>query len=378
MPAAERTVPPPRRVPYVNLAAQVEEERDELVPLVTAALARGDHVLGAAVGELEAALAAYHGTKYAVALNSGTDALMLAMRVLGIGRGDEVITPVNSFVASTATVVHIGARPVLVDVLPDQNLDPAAVERAVTPKTKAIMPVHLTGRIAEMDAVTAIARRHGLAVIEDAAQAVGSRYRGRLSGTLGDVGCFSAHPLKNLNACGDAGFLVTDRDDLIERLRLIPKHGLVDRNTVQEFGLVSRLDTIQAAILLMRLRRLQGVLDRRRANAARYRERLDPAHVFVPPCRPHEYNTFHTFVIQVDRRDALQAHLGACGIGTAIHYPVPIHRQPAAGALGYRPGDFPVAERQAGRILTLPVNQFLSVDDLEYSAEAVNRFYREA
>ena len=307
---------PSRKVPYVNLAAQVEEEREDLMPLVMAALARADHVLGAAVGELETALAAWHGSKYAVALNSGTDALMLSMMVQGIGRGDEVITPVNSFVASTSTVVHVGARPVLVDALPDQNLDPAAVERAITPRTKAIMPVHLTGRMADMDAVMAIARRHRLAVIEDAAQAVGSRYRGRLSGTFGDFGCFSAHPLKNLNACGDAGFLVTDRDDVIGRLRRLPKHGLVDRNTMAEFGMVSRLDTIQASILLMRLGRLPGVFERRRHNAALYRERLDPAHVFMPPCQPHEYNTFHTFVIQVDRRDALQAWLSEHGIGT--------------------------------------------------------------
>ena len=368
---------PQRRIPYVNLVAQFEEEREELLATVTAALARGDYVLGAAVGELEAALAAYHGTRHAVALNSGTDALTLTMRVLGIGRGDEVITPVNSFIASTAAVVQAGARPVLVDVLPDQNIDPEAAGRAITPRTRAIMPVHLGGRIADMDPILDLARRHRLAVIEDAAQAVGSRYRGRLSGTLGDFGCFSAHPLKNLNACGDAGFVVTDRDDLIERLRLIPRHGLVDRNTVVEFGLVSRMDTLQAAILLMRLKRLDGLLERRRRNAALYRERLDPRHVFMPPCRDHEYNSFHTLVVQLDRRDELHAHLTENGIGTAIHYPVPIHLQPAARDLGYRPGDFPVAERQAQRILTLPIHQFLSADDIDHIAAAINAFYRQ-
>ena len=363
-------------IPYVNLAAQFEEEREELLATVTAALKRGDFVMGAAVGELEQALAAFHGVRHAVALNSGTDALILAMKALGVGPGDEVITPVNSFVASTAAVVYLGARPVLVDVLPDQNLDPEAVERAITPKTKAVMPVHLTGRIADMDGVNAIARRHGLAVVEDAAQSVGSRYRGRLSGTLGDAGCFSAHPLKNLNACGDAGFLLTDRDDVAERVRLLRNHGMIDRNTVAEFGLVSRLDTLQAAILLMRLKRLPSVLERRRRNAALYRERLDPTHIFMPPCREHEFNTFHTFVIQVDRRDELQAHLTGLGIGTAIHYPVPIHLQPAAAHLGYRAGDFPVAEAQARRILTLPVNQSLSEAEIERVASAVNAFFR--
>ena len=365
-----------RPVPYVNLPAQFEEEREELLATVAAALRRADFVMGAAVGELEQALAAYHGVRHAVALNSGTDALILAMKVLGVGPGDEVITPVNSFIASTAAVVHLGARPVLVDVLPDQNIDPAAAERAVTAKTKAIMPVHLTGRIADMDRVNAIAKAHGLAVIEDAAQSVGSRHRGRLSGTLGDAGCFSAHPLKNLNACGDAGFLLTDRDDIVDRLRLLRNHGLVDRNTVTEFGLVSRLDTIQASILLMRLRRLGSVLERRRHNAARYRSLLDPRFVFMPPCREHEHNTFHTFVIQVDRRDELQAHLTALGIGTAIHYPVPIHLHPAAAYLGYKAGDFPVAEEQARRILTLPVNQSLTDADIDHVAAAVNGFYR--
>ncbi|WP_211109932.1 DegT/DnrJ/EryC1/StrS family aminotransferase [Azospirillum oleiclasticum] len=379
MPAAEgenaegAPLPP---IPYVNLSAQFEEEREELLAVVTAALQRADFVGGAAVGGLERALADFHGVAEAVALNSGTDALMLAMMVLGIGRGDEVITPANSFVASTASVVHVGATPVLVDVLPDQNLDPDAVERAITPRTRAIMPVHLTGRLADMDRIMALAERHGLAVIEDAAQSVGSTWRGRLAGTFGDVGCFSAHPLKNLNACGDAGFLVTRRADLAERVRRLRSHGMVDRNTVAEFGLVSRLDTLQAAILLMRLKRLPGVIERRRRNAALYRELLDPAHVFVPPCREEEFNTFHTFVVQVDRRDELQAHLAAQGIGTAIHYPVPIHLQPAAAGLGHKPGDFPVTEAQARRILTLPVNQFLGADDVTRVARAVNAFYR--
>ncbi|CAK0759248.1 UDP-2-acetamido-2-deoxy-ribo-hexuluronate aminotransferase [uncultured Gammaproteobacteria bacterium] len=362
-------------IPCVDLVAQFIEEKDELLAVIEAVLARGDYVGGAAVAELEHALAAFHGVSDAVCLNSGTDALILAMRALGIGSGDEVITPANSFVASTASIVHIGARPVLVDVVADQNLDPERVARAITPRTRAIMPVHLTGRVADMDPILALAEAHGLAVIEDAAQAVGSSYKGRLAGTIGDVGCFSAHPLKNLNACGDAGFLVTRRSDLAERIRCLRTHGLIDRNTVAEFGVVSRLDTIQAAILLMRLKRLPGVIDRRRNNARLYHARLDPVRAFAPPCRPYEFNSFHTFVIQVDRRDELQAWLNARGIGTAIHYPVPIHLQPAARSLGYGPGDFPVAEAQAGRILTLPVNQSLSPAQIERVAEAVNAFF---
>lgn len=363
-------------VPYVNLAAQFEEEREELLAVVTAALQRADFVGGAAVQELEAALAAFHGVEEAVTLNSGTDALILAMRVLGIGPGDEVITPVNSFIASTAAIACVGATPVLTDVSADQNMDPDAAERAVTARTKAIMPVHLTGRVADMGRIMALAEKHGLAVIEDAAQAVGSTWKGRPAGTFGDIGCFSAHPLKNLNACGDAGFLTTRRADLATRIRRLRNHGMIDRNTVTEFGVVSRLDTLQASILLMRLKRLPGVIERRRRNAALYRAHLDPAHVFIPPCQEHEFNTFHTYVVQVERRDALQAHLARLGVGSAVHYPIPIHLQPAAAGLGCKPGDFPVAEAQARRILTLPVNQFVTPDDVVRVASVVNDFYR--
>lgn len=370
MPAANPSIP------YVDLRRQFDEEKDELLATVAKALERGDWVGGAAVAALEHELSEFHGVAETVCLNSGTDALFLAIRVLGIGAGDEVITPVNSFIASTATIVLAGARPVLVDVLDDQNLDPAAVAAAITPRTKAIMPVHLTGRMADMDKIAALAERHGLAIIEDAAQAIGSRYRGRLSGSIGDFGCFSAHPLKNLNACGDAGFLITQNSALAERIRQLRSHGLVDRNTVSEFGLVSRLDTLQASILSMRLKRLPSVIERRRANAKLYYELLDRSYVFLPPCRDYEFNTFHTFVIQVERRDALQRYLHEQGVGSAIHYPVPIHLQPAASELGYRQGDFPVAEEQAARILTLPINQFVTEADVHRIADAVNRFYR--
>jgi len=367
-----------RPIPYVDLSRQFDEERDELLAVVAEALARGDWVGGAAVGELERALSKFHGGLEAVTLNSGTDALALALKGLGVGPGDEVITPANSFFASTAAVVQAGATPVLVDVLPDQNMDPKAVESAVTPRTRAIMPVHLTGRMGDMDALMAVADAHGLKVVEDAAQSIGSAHRGRLAGTIGDAGCFSAHPLKNLNACGDAGFLVTRDADMAARLRRLRNHGMVDRNTVAEFGIVSRLDTVQAAILLMRLKRLPGVIERRRRNARLYRELLDPAHAFMPAEREEAFDTYHTFVIQVDRRDELQAHLAAQGIGTGIHYPIPIHRQPAAAHLGYREGDFPAVEAQARRILTLPVNQFMTPDDIARVARAVNRFFGSA
>ena len=371
-----RVVGAERNVPYVNMAAQWAEEREALLPIVERVLAEGHWVGGAEIAEFEAAAARLCGVAHAVALNSGTDALALGMAALGIGSEDEVITPPNSFIASTAAIVQLGARPVFVDVRDDQNIDPERIEAAITDKTKAIMPVHLTGRIADMAPIMEIAERHGLQVVEDAAQSVGSRYDDRTSGSFGRVGCFSTHPLKNLNACGDGGFLTTDDDEIAEAVRAARNHGLVTRETVARFGQVSRMDSLQAAILHFRLGRLDDTVRRRRANAALYRERLDPERVFIPEDRDREFNTYHTLVIQVDRRDELRAFLQAQGVGTAIHYPVPIHLQPASAGLGYRAGDFPVTARQAGRILTLPINQTLSPDDISYVADRVNEFFK--
>jgi dTDP-4-amino-4,6-dideoxygalactose transaminase len=365
----------PDEIPYVRLNADYGEVRADVIAAVDRVFGKGDFILGEAVERFEAAAAKACGAAHVVALNSGTDALILGMKAFGIGPGDEVITPPNSFVASAAAVVHIGATPVFADVLPDQNIDPDRVAAAVTPRTKAIMPVHLTGRCAQMDRLRAIADRHGLLLIEDAAQAFGSKYQGVSAGALGNLGCFSAHPLKNLNAAGDAGFVTTNDAAVAERVRRLRNHGLVDRNTVGEWGYASRLDTLQAEVLLIRLQRLEAVVERRRSNAVLYRRLLSPAHVFCPPDRPEEFNTVHTFVIQVDRRDELRAHLAENKIGSAIHYPVPLHLQPAAAHLGLKAGAFPVTERQAQRILTLPIHQHLAEADIARVAQCVNGFY---
>jgi dTDP-4-amino-4,6-dideoxygalactose transaminase len=362
-------------IPYVNLPAQGEEQREDLAAIFERVLRRGAFVGVTEEAErLEARLAAYCGTREAVVLKSGTDALILAMIAAGIGAGDEVITPPNSFVASTASIVHVGARPVFADVLPDQNIDPDAIERAITSRTKAIMAVHLTGRVCRMDAILEIANKHGLLVIEDSAQAIGSLYNNRKSGSFGHFGCFSTHPLKNFNAIGDGGFVTTDDVAAAARLRRLRNHGLADRDTIDEWGYVSRMDVLQAAVLDYRLDKLPEVIEKRRANAARYQDLLKHERLYVPPCRNEEFNTFHTFVIQVDERDALQSYLRTRGIKTAIHYPLPIHLQPAAASLGYKKGDFPVTERQAERTLTLPVNQYLTRSDVETVAAEVIAF----
>jgi dTDP-4-amino-4,6-dideoxygalactose transaminase len=354
------------RIPYVNLGAQFAEEKAELMPRIEAVLLTGMHVGGPEIDALEGEIAAYIGTRHAVALSSGTDALVFGLMAAGIGPGDEVITPPNSFVASTAAIVQAGATPVFADVRFDGLIDPDAVAAAVTPRTAAIMPVHLWGGVCDMDALWAIAERHGLAIVEDAAQAMGTKHRDRRAGALGNVGCFSAHPLKIFNALGDAGFITTDSDAVAQRVRRLRNHGLADRDTVVEFGYVSRLDALQAAVLRFRLNRVDGTIERRRANAALYRELLWDVPIRLPIDKPYELHTYVNFVSQCDRRDELQRRLAAEGIQTAVHYNTPIHLQPAADKLGYRRGQFPVTERLCETILALPANQTLTRDDIAF------------
>ena len=229
-----------KKIPYVNLRAQWEKESLKLSPIIERVLKGGQYVGGEEISRFEKNIARYCNVKYAVATNSGTDALTLALHLVGVNPGDEVITPPNSFIASTAAIVHLGAKPVFVDVLPDQNINPDLIKDHITEKTKAIMPVHLTGRIADMKSIMSIAQQYDIPVIEDAAQAIGSRYYGDPSGSIGRVGCFSTHPLKNMNACGDGGFITTDDEVIYKRAKILRNHGLIDRNTVAEFGFVSR------------------------------------------------------------------------------------------------------------------------------------------
>lgn len=367
---------PTVRVPYVNVAGQHAAIRDELLEAIAKVLDRGQFILGDEVAVFERRFAELCGVPYAVGVNSGTDALILALRALGIGPGDEVITVPNSFVASTSCIALVGARPVFVDVRADATMDPERIERAITPRTKAILPVHLTGRAADMDPILHAAGLHGLHVVEDCAQAVMAEYRGRRVGSLGTIGCFSLHSLKTLNACGDGGVITTRDEALFERLKLLRNLGLKTRDECVVWSGNSRLDTLQAAILLVKLKYLEAWTERRRAHAAFYRARLAGVPgVETPSDRPHEKAVYHTFVIQADRRDALRAHLAERGIETAIHYPVPIHLQRAAQGLGYRSGDFPVAEAQAQRGLSLPVYPECPKEDLEYVARAIRAFY---
>jgi dTDP-4-amino-4,6-dideoxygalactose transaminase len=364
------------RIPYVDLALQHRPLKEELLNAVAGVIDSGQFILGEEMERFEKEFAALCGTQYAVSVNSGTDALILALKCLGIGPGDEVITAPNSYLASASCIALAGATPKFADVRDDLNLDPAAVARAITPRTRAIIPVHLTGKPAPMKELLALAKTHGLEIIEDAAQAVGAKLGGKAVGAFGRIGCFSLHPLKNLSACGDGGVLVTNDSKMADRARLLRNHGQPNRNDCLEFSLVTRLDSVQAAMLRVKLRHLEAVTMRRRANAEYYRQRLAGcSRLQYPTDGPGEFCVYHTFVIQADKRDELARHLEQRGIGTAIHYPIPIHLMTVGHRMGHREGDFPACERLAGRILSLPVYPELSRAQLDEVADAVLDFY---
>jgi dTDP-4-amino-4,6-dideoxygalactose transaminase len=362
------------KIPYVNLSYK-NKSKKELIKVFKKVLDKGQFVGGDEIDLFEKKIAKLCGTKYAVALNSGTDALTLALHLLGVRKGDEVITPPNSFIASTAVIVHLGAKPVFVDVLSDQNIDPNKIQSAITKKTKVIMPVHLSGRMCQMDKIMSIAKKNKISVVEDAAQSIGSKYKNKMSGSYGDFGCFSAHPLKNLNALGDSGYLTTNSFKYYKKIKSLSNHGMENRNIIKNFGYISRMDNLQAAFLNYKLKNLDKVISQRRKNALIYMNELDSRFVFFNDEKENEFNTYHTFVIQIRFRNKLRKYLLNKGIGTSIHYPVPIHLQPASKFLGHKIGDFKITENQSKKILTLPVNENLSSDQVKYICRCINKFY---
>ena len=362
------------KVPYVDLPGQHKPLKKEILAAVSKHLDRGDFILGEAVSELERDFAKYCGTKYAAGLNSGTDALFLALKAAGIGEGDEVITAPNSFLASATSIAATGAKPVFADVRADQNIDPDRIESRITSRTRALMPVHLTGKAADMDPILDIAKRHNLFVIEDAAQAIGTEYRGKRAGNLGHAAAFSLHPLKTLNACGDGGVLTTNDEKIHSKVVQLRNIGLKNRTESDIWGYNSRLDSIQAAIVGLKLKKVDRWIAQRRKNADYYRKKLAGV-VECPTEESFERAAYHLFVIQADRRDELQAYLLEKGVDTKIHYPIPIHLQNCAKELGYRRGDFPNVERQSQRILSIPIYQTLAKAQLDYVASTIRSFY---
>lgn len=363
------------KVPFVDLKQRYQEEKSELLSAVERVFESGHFIFGPDVEELERRVAVFVGARHCVSLNSGTDALMIGLMAAGISKGDEVITTPITFVATSAAIAHLGAIPVYADVGDDQNIDPAEIEKKITARTKAIMPVHWTGRIADMDSILDIAARHGLKVIEDSAQSMGAYWRGKHGGTFGIAGAISCHPLKNFNAVGDGGLLLTNDDAVASKARLYRNHGLERRDHCVEWGVNSRLDALHAAILLLRLDRLESVIERRRRNVELYRKLIKAPQCRVPVCKPHERNSFVMFITQSDDRDRLQSYLRERGVESLVYYGTPVHLHPAAARLGYKRGDFPVAERQSDRVLALPHHQNLTEEQIAYVADAVNSFY---
>ncbi len=362
------------KVPFVGLARQYRALRQELMHAFDEVGESGVYIMGERLESFERKAASYCQTKHAVGVANGSDAIFLVLKALGIGAGDEVITCPNSFIATAWTVVATGARPVFVDVGEDMNMDPARLEAAITARTRAIVPVHLTGRPASMNEIMHISRRHGLRVIEDAAQAIGARYGRKRVGSLGDAGCFSLHPLKNLGVYGDGGLITTDDEALASQLRLMRNHGLRNRDECEVWAYNSRLDPLQAAFAEIKLAYLDGWNTRCQEIAAVYRESLRP-HVQVPEDRPFEECVYHNFVIRTPLRDELRAHLLAHGVDTRVHYPIPIHLQDAAKSLGYGKGDFPNSERFAQTMLSLPIYPELSKEEVEHVIRTITAFY---
>lgn len=363
------------KVPYVDFSGQYAAEQRGLLRAIDRVMGRGEYILGPEVEDFEKRFARLCGVRHAVGVANATDALTLALKAVGVRPGDEVITAPNSFIASAGAIAQAGAIPVFIDVRPDQLMNPAKLAGALTRRTRAILPVHLTGKVCAMEAIGRFARRHKLKVVEDAAQAVGATRGGRVAGSFGDAACFSFHPLKNLNAAGDAGAVVTNDAATAARLRLLRNHGLVSRNEVAFWGYNSRLDTLQAAILGFRLGGLGKVTAARRRNAALYRKGL-AGMVECPADERGSRDVYHLFVIQADRRDDLRAFLKKKGISTAVHYPTPIHLQPAASSLGGKKGGFPECERQSRRILSLPVHQYLKPRQIAHVIASIREFYR--
>ena len=366
----------PGTVPFSYLDRQftdLEPYLDDVRALVRS----GDFTLGRPLVEFERRFAALCGAQHAIGVGTGTDALALSLKMVGVGPGDEVITTPTTFIATVGAIVQAGARPVFVDSEDGFVIDPALIEAAITPRTRVILPVHYTGNVADMPAITDIARRRRLTVIEDACQAIGAEIDGKPVGNWGATACFSLHPLKNLNVWGDAGMIATHSDELAAKLRLYRNHGLVNRDEVAIFGVNCRMDTLQAVVGNRLIEQTAMITSRRIAIAARYDRAFSDLRgaLQVPARRRGVKHVYHLYVVRAQRRDDLLAYLQQRGVEARVHYPIPVHLQKAAAYLGYREGDFPVSERDSRSIITLPAHQHLTEEEIEYTISCVREFY---
>jgi dTDP-4-amino-4,6-dideoxygalactose transaminase len=360
-------------VPFINLKAQYHSIRPEIDGAIARILESSQFVLGEAVASFEKEFAGYCNTEHAIAVNSGTSALHLSLLAAGIGRGDEVITTPFTFVATVATILYTGARPILVDINPKNfNIEPTKIEQAITARTKAIIPVHLYGQPAEMDPIMEIAQRHRLIVIEDACQAHGAEYKNERVGSIGAIGCFSFYPGKNLGASGEGGAVTTSNSEYARSIRMLRDWGAEKKYEHLLKGYNYRMEGFQGAILGVKLRHLEAWTETRRAHARRYNQLLAASGVYTPVEMRDVRHVYHVYAIRTAERDYLHKVLGAAGVQTGIHYPVPVHLQPAYADLGYRIGDFPHAEAAAREVLSLPIFPEITEAQIQEVVAAVN------
>ena len=364
-------------VPYLDLRAQLKPLRAELDAAIARTLDNCSFCLGPDVAQFEKDFAAFCGAQHALGFNSGTSALHVAMLLLGVGPGDEVITTPYTFIATSWAISYCGAKPVYVDI--DEatfNLNPALIEKAITPRTKAVLPVHLYGQPFAVDAVAAVCQKHNLPFVEDAAQAHGAKYQGKSIGTFGAVSCFSFYPAKNLGACGEGGALVTNDAKLAARAKSLREHGSTVRYHHDEVGYNYRLEGIQGAVLGVKLKHLEKWTRERQRVAARYAELLKDTPLQLPTVTAGNESAWHLYTVRSPRRDELKKHLDANGIGNAVHYPMPLHLQKVYANLGYKPGDFPVAEKASREVLSLPMFPELTEAQIQRVAAVVQEFFR--
>jgi len=352
-------------------------DHDEILAKIRQVVLNGEFTLGREVDRLEDEYAAMVGARYAIGVGSGTDALFLSLKALGVDKGDEVVTTPYTFFATIGAIVTAGARPVFADIGDDYNIDPTKIEGAISQRTRAILPVHWSGKPCDMDPIMEIAKRRGLAVVEDACHAVKATYKGRGAGALGTAGCFSFHPLKNLNVWGDGGIVTTNSDEIASKLRLMRNHGLVNRNECAVFAYNSRLDTIQAVVARHLMQKLGHITESRIAHAAYFDRVLgDIPQIRIPPRDSSIKQVYHLYIVRAERRDQLQQFLVSRGVDAKVHYPIPMHLQPAAREFGYKPGDFPVCEATVKSVLSLPVHEFITREQQDRVAELIRSFYR--
>ena len=366
------------KVPLLDLKPQYEQIKEKVMPEIMKVIENQAFILGPRVEQTEKELAEYIGTKHSIGCSSGTDALILALMALDIGAGDEVITTPYTFFATASAIVRVGAKPVFIDIEPDTYLmDVTKIEAAITPNTKAIMPVHLFGQCVDMDPLMEIAKKKNLKVVEDACQAISAEYKGKQAGSIGDIGCFSFFPSKNLGCFGDGGLMTTNSDELSNRLKGLRVHGGTQQYHHQEVGINGRLDALQAAVISVKLPYLSDWSKSRRENAEKYNKLFEGnAKIETPTTKDGNYHIFNQYILNVDNRDELKAHLMENEIGCSIYYPISLHEQKCFAFLGYKKGDFPNSEAACNRTIALPIFPELPEESLEFVAKTINEFYK--